>query len=136
MFKLLTEDNVIKTCTTLPELAEISRGDVAQLTEYNNQVFAVKSNGSSPIGIVEKKVKIVKKKSRKIKRHAVKIIYNRCLIQTDNYDVNESYPLGANLFINNHGQFTTRQPSSKNYTVGMVTGSPTAENKNLQLMWF
>lgn len=136
MFKIFTKHNFTKICTTSPELSELNKGDVAQLGALNNQVFAIKSDGSSPIGIVTQKVKIVKKKSRKIKRHAVKVIYNRCLIQTDNYNVKEKYPLGANLFINNYGQFTTRQPSPQNYTVGIVTASPTAKNNNLQLMWF
>ena len=125
----------IKTFRVIDPENKIKIGDIGQLTVKNNTVILTKSDGKSPLGIILKKVKIVDKKTRIIKRHAAKLLFSRCELETNNFDSKVRYPVNAPLFVNENGQFTTTQIESRP-AVGMVIHSPTAINQQLQLIWF
>lgn len=136
MFKLLTNVPSNANIGKFDLSPNLKNGDVIQLTVKDNSVCLVKSNGVSPFGILLKKVRVVDKKTKTVKRSIGKVAFSRCLIETDNYDVSQRYPINANLFINQHGQFTTFRLTENHQAIGIVTNCPTANNSSIQLLWF
>lgn len=65
----------------------------------------------------------------------VTIWFQRMLIQTDQFEANQRYPVNANLFVSESGLFTTRQPTPYHPSVAMVTGSPTPTFNSLELLY-
>lgn len=61
---------------------------------------------------------------------------NRMFFQTDQYETNQTYRVGANLYCSETGLFTTRRPSSIHPAVGMVTGPPTSSNTFMEGLWY
>lgn len=117
-------------------LDKLKIGDIAQLDVIGNKVVAIKSNGLCPFGVVVKKIKVLNKKSRTIKRHAVRVIFHRVALKTDNYDVFQKYPVNANLFVNEDGKFTTKLPSPNHPAVGSVIEPLTDTDNLLHVFWF
>lgn len=103
-------------------------GDVVQFTTNYDSRILVKSNGLAPYGIVAGK--------RLVNDYFhVEILLGRGVVETNNYDDAQFYPINANLFVEN-GRFTTRQPSPIHPCVAVVTDSPDKEtNKPLELLW-
>jgi hypothetical protein len=56
----------------------------------------------------------------------VTIWFTRMIGQTDQYETNQRYMVGANLFVSECGLFTTRQINPKYPGIGIVTGPPTS----------
>ena len=54
----------------------------------------------------------------------ITVWFQRMIFQTDMFETNQRYPLNANLFVNECGLLTTRQPSANHPGVAIVTGSP------------
>jgi len=65
----------------------------------------------------------------------ITIWFQRMIFSTDQYEVNQRYPLNAPLFVSEAGTFTTRQPSADHPTVAIVTGPPTARNIYLEALF-
>jgi hypothetical protein len=57
--------------------------------------------------------------------HRVTVWFQRGIYQTDVFDTAASYPLNANLFVNEKGMLTTTQPTPNHPSVGLVTSPPT-----------
>jgi len=61
---------------------------------------------------------------------------DRMILQTDQYETNQSYPVNAPIFCSEKGLFTTRKPTPKHISVGMVTSPPSPiGNSSLELLW-
>lgn len=117
----------------------LKKGDVVQLAtidNVDNNVYFAKSNGLSPFGVLLRKIRVIDKKTRVTKHHVGEIVFQRCLIETHNYDTNQRYPINANLYIDIEGRFSTKQSYVNSPVVGMVTGYPSAYDSSLQLVWF
>jgi hypothetical protein len=56
----------------------------------------------------------------------VTVWFQRFIGQTDQFDTTQRYPINANLFVNEEGKLTTRQPSENHPGVAIVSGSPTS----------
>lgn len=112
---------------------QIKVGQIAQLSTDGNQIMAVASDGTAPMGLVIKKVKVKNKKTGSIS-HRVKICVSKVLIETDNYETDQKYPINANVFLSKDGKYSTKQELHNHAVVGMVTMPPTASNSMLQLM--
>ncbi len=65
----------------------------------------------------------------------VTVWFQRMFIQVSTFESNVSYPVNANLFINETGLFTTRKPSAIHPSVGIVTSPPNKNSPWLELMW-
>lgn len=65
----------------------------------------------------------------------ITVWFCRGLYSTDQFDTLQRYPINATLFVNEEGKLTTRQLTSSNPGVGIVTGSPTALISDLEFMW-
>jgi hypothetical protein len=65
----------------------------------------------------------------------VTIWFQRMLFSTDQYEVNQRYPLNAPLFVSEAGIITTRRPSEDHPTIAIVTGPPTSRNTFLECLW-
>lgn len=63
------------------------------------------------------------------------IWYDRFFFQTDQFETNQAYPLNANLFVNEGGILTTRQPTPTHPSVAMVVGPPSPTSPLLSVMW-
>lgn len=63
------------------------------------------------------------------------IWYNRGIFETTVFETNQQYALMANLFSNEMGLLTTRQPTSLHPAIAIVTAPPSAINPTLQFMW-
>jgi hypothetical protein len=61
--------------------------------------------------------------------------YQRMILETDQLETNQVYPLNANLFVSELGLFTTRQPAPNYPSVGIVMAPPSPILGSLQLMW-
>lgn len=66
----------------------------------------------------------------------VTIWYERIIFETDQYETNQQYALKSNLFVNEVGLLTTRQPSKIHPAVGMVLAPPTSRSNRLQALWY
>jgi hypothetical protein len=64
----------------------------------------------------------------------VTVWYNRMWFQTDQFETNQQYPLNANLFVSEHGMWTTRVPSRAHGVIGMVTAPPSPQNPMIEIM--
>lgn len=56
--------------------------------------------------------------------HRVTVWFQRGIFQTDMFDTSASYPLNANLFINEKGMLTTKQPTDNHPAIALVTSPP------------
>lgn len=65
----------------------------------------------------------------------VTVWFQRFIGQTDQYDTTQRYPINANLFINEEGKFTTKQPSEQHPGIAIVSGSPSSVFESLELIW-
>lgn len=65
----------------------------------------------------------------------VTIWFQRMFVATDQFETNQSYPVGANLFVSEGGLLTSRRPSNIHPSIGMVTGPPSPMNPFLELLW-
>lgn len=65
----------------------------------------------------------------------VTVWFQRFIGQTDQFDTTQRYPINANLFVNEEGKFTTRQPSAHHPGVAIVSGSPTSVFGSLEFLW-
>ena len=65
----------------------------------------------------------------------VTIWMQRFIGQTDQFDTSQRYPLNANLFINEQGKFTTRQPSENHPGIALVTGTPSGIDGMIEFLW-
>lgn len=64
----------------------------------------------------------------------VTVWFQRMIAECDVYEVNQQYRLNSNLFINERGQFTTRQILPNSPCVAICTAPPTAIHSTLQFM--
>ena len=64
----------------------------------------------------------------------VTVWFQRIIAQTDQFDTTQRYPLNANLFCNEEGKFTSRQPSPDHPGIAIVTGSPSSTLSNLEFL--
>lgn len=61
---------------------------------------------------------------------------DRMIMQTDQYETNQSYPVNAPLYCSEKGLFTTRKPSPTHISIAMVTSPPNGfGNSALELLW-
>ena len=65
----------------------------------------------------------------------ITIWFQRMIFSTDQYEVNQRYPLNSPLFVSENGYLTTRQPSPDHPAIAMCLGPPTARNFYLQAMF-
>ena len=133
MLKVITD---FVNAVQFPVAQNVKKGDIVQLTVENNSVCLVKSNGLAPLGFLTKKVKVVSKKTKAIKRYVGEVRHGRSIWETDNFDVQQRYPINANLYIDQNGAFTTTRTTDQHPAVGMVLYPPSADNSTLQLIWF
>jgi hypothetical protein len=56
------------------------------------------------------------------------------LIEVDQFEINQSYNVMSNLFINERGLFTTRQIHPNSPVVAFCTAPPSIINPTLQLI--
>lgn len=66
----------------------------------------------------------------------ITIWYNRMFFQTDQFETNQNYPLGGNLFVSEVGMLTSRRPSKIHPAIGIITAPPTALQRMLECMWY
>lgn len=63
--------------------------------------------------------------------------FDRMIIQTTQFETNQSYPVNAPLFCSEKGQFTTRRPSPNHPAIAMVTAPPGPIGTSmLELLWY
>jgi hypothetical protein len=65
----------------------------------------------------------------------VTVWFQRGIYQTDVFDTAAAYPLNANLFVNDRGMLTTKQPTPNHPSVGLVTTPPTPLFGWLEFLW-
>ena len=65
----------------------------------------------------------------------VTVWFDRMMIETDQFETNQTYPVNANLYINTNGKFTTAKPSVNHPVVGIVTQPPSPLNPFLGVFW-
>ena len=65
----------------------------------------------------------------------VTLWFQRIIFSTDQYEVNQRYPLNGPLFVSESGVLTSRQPTPNHPTIGICLGPPTAHNSYLQALW-
>jgi hypothetical protein len=65
----------------------------------------------------------------------ITIWFQRMIFSTDQYEVNQRYPLNAPLFVSEAGLLTTRQPSEDHPTIAIVLAPPTARNTFLEVLY-
>lgn len=65
----------------------------------------------------------------------VTVWFQRGIYQTDVFDTAASYPLNANLFVNDKGTLTTKQVNPNFPCVALVTSPPTSNFAWLEFLW-
>lgn len=65
----------------------------------------------------------------------VTVWFSRMICATDQFETNQRYPLGANLFVSERGLLTTRMPSVNHAAVAFVTAPPTSLIQSLEFLW-
>ena len=65
----------------------------------------------------------------------VTVWFQRMIFQTDQYETNQRYALGDNVFVQEEGLLTSRQVSAIHPGVGLVTGPPTSPFTMLEVLW-
>lgn len=133
MFQILSEDTYNTFSFEASPIVKIKPGQIAQLSVVNNKVVAEPSDGTVPLGLVVKKVKVRGKKSGRIS-HRVKVCLSRVLIETDNFDLSQRYPVNASLYLTKDNRYTTYRESPDRQVVGVVTRPPTADTSSLQMI--
>jgi hypothetical protein len=66
------------------------------------------------------------------------IWFQRMIFQTDQFETNQVYPVGANLYCSENGLFTTRRPTSLSPAVALCTAPPlsfAAASSMIEGMW-
>lgn len=66
----------------------------------------------------------------------VAIWIDRCIVQTDQYETNATYPVCAPLYVSETGYFTSRKPSKYHPSVAMVTAPPSPYSPLLELLYY
>lgn len=64
----------------------------------------------------------------------ITVWFQRFIGQTTMYDTTQRYPINANLFVNEEGKFTTKQPSQYHPGFALVTGSPSSVFDSLEFL--
>lgn len=62
----------------------------------------------------------------------ITVWFQRFIGATDQYDTTQRYPINVNLFCNESGLLTSRQPSPDHPGIAIVTGSPGSVNSSLE----
>lgn len=65
----------------------------------------------------------------------VTVWFERAIMETDQYDVRQSYPLNATLFVGEDGKLTTKQPTPQHPGVAICTGPNSAITNTIEFMW-
>ena len=65
----------------------------------------------------------------------VTVWFQRAIMQTDQFETNQRYPINASLFVSEEGKLTTRQPSPDHPGVALVTGTPTSVFSSVEFLW-
>lgn len=65
----------------------------------------------------------------------VTVWIQRGIYQTDVFDTSASYPLNANLFVNDKGMLTTKQITPNHPSIGLVTSPPTVSFSWLEFLF-
>lgn len=65
----------------------------------------------------------------------ISVHYGPMFIQTDQFETNMQYPIGAPLYVNEFGMFTTRKIEANYPPVGLVTDPPSAIVSMLGVYW-
>jgi hypothetical protein len=65
----------------------------------------------------------------------VTVWFQRAIMQTDQFETNQRYPVNASLFVSEEGKLTTRQPTLEHPGVAIVTGTPTSVFGSLEFLW-
>jgi hypothetical protein len=65
----------------------------------------------------------------------ISIHYQRGIYATDQYDINQIYPLNGALYVGIDGKLTTKQPTDNHPGIAFVTGPPSAVNGTLEFLW-
>jgi hypothetical protein len=60
----------------------------------------------------------------------------RMIVQTDQYETNQQYPVRANLYCSETGLFTTRRPSPIHPAIATVTGPPSPMSPLIELLYY
>jgi len=68
--------------------------------------------------------------------HRVAVWFQKMLVQTDQFETNQRYPLNHPLFVNAEGKVTVRQITPEYPAIGMVTGPPSTIFGALELLLF
>jgi hypothetical protein len=61
--------------------------------------------------------------------------FMRGIYSTDKFEVGQHYPINGNLFVNESGLLTTRQPAQAYPNVGIILAPPTSRNQFLEFLW-
>lgn len=61
--------------------------------------------------------------------------FMRGLYETDQFEVNQRYPVNCNLFVSENGILTSRQPSPDHPGVAICTAPPIATLSSIGFMW-
>jgi len=64
----------------------------------------------------------------------VTVWFQRMICEVDTFEVNQQYNLMGNLYISEHGLFTTRQVYPNSPIIAICTAPPSGINRSLQLM--
>jgi len=60
---------------------------------------------------------------------------DRMILETDQFETNQTYPVNAPVFCSEKGFFTTRKPTPKHISIGTVTAPPNPMLGMLQVLW-
>ena len=112
---------------------DVSIGQIVQMETSNNQVYAVLSDGSAPLGFV---TAITVSYAAGVYTKEAEVSFARGYLEThESYDVHDNYPVNANLYVNN-GKLTTTRWNSNYPAIGMVIQPPSALDPTLKMVWF
>lgn len=67
--------------------------------------------------------------------HRVTVWFQRGIFQTDVFDSAATYPLNANLFCNEKGMLTTKQPTPNHPSVALTLAPPNPIHPMLEFLW-
>lgn len=66
----------------------------------------------------------------------VTVWFQRMIAESDMYDSTAVYPVNANLYVNESGLLTTKQPAANYASVGIVMAPPSLVIGSLQFLWW
>jgi hypothetical protein len=113
---------------TIDQALSVAVGQIVSQREIDGKVQLVPCNGSTPLGVC-----VFKNSNPDIDR--VSVEFCRFIGQTNMFDPEGLYPVGANLFSDSKGRFTTIRWSFDYPAVATVMRPPTANDPRLQFMW-